>query len=72
MTLKSIREKSGKTQLEVAILLKVFPGTFHRWECGISRIPADVVPKMAKLYGVTDTEILKAIQALKNRKKESA
>ena len=64
MNLKLLREKAGLKPHELAVTLGVHPLTVTRWEKGTSRIPADIVQTLAKVYHTTELEIL---EALKNR-----
>ena len=58
MNLKEHREKAGLTLKEAAELLKTTPPTVSRWENGINRVPANVIPRMKKAYGLTQKQVL--------------
>jgi len=62
MTLRQLREARGLTQLEVATELKTYPGTVGNWERGVQEPRLAQITALAKLYGVTEGEIIQAIQ----------
>jgi len=61
MTLKELREAAGLSASKVAKELGVDISTIFRWENGSNGLPADAVPKLARLYKTT---ILKVMAAL--------
>lgn len=65
MILKDLREKAGITQFEVCAAIKISIATLNRWENGYTRLPADVVTELAKLYKVKETSILNALKTRK-------
>ena len=57
-TLKSLRVRTGLTQLDVAKKLKYLSGQFiSNWERGISMPPYSSVKTLAKLYGVDPVKV---------------
>ncbi|MBA2678215.1 MAG: helix-turn-helix transcriptional regulator [Ktedonobacteraceae bacterium] len=62
MTLKELREAKNLTQLEVAYELKTTPGTISNWERGVQEPRLNQVQSLAKLYGVSTDEIIRAVQ----------
>ncbi len=62
--LTQLRNGRGFSLRKVAIALNVADATIMRWEKGITQLPASAIPKLAELYGLTDTEIL---QLLRNK-----
>lgn len=58
MSFKSAREKSGMTQQDLATALDVDQSTVSLWEIGKTRPRAKLLPKIAKLLGVTIDELM--------------
>ena len=57
-TLKAYRLKSGLRQAEVAEQLHITQSAVSRWELGFSNPGIDVIPFLAKLYGVGIDDII--------------
>ena len=51
--IRNLREDNDMTQAQAAKALGLQLTTYARYENGEVRIPADVMPKIAKLYHVT-------------------
>lgn len=49
--IKSLRERAGLTQLELATALNVRQASVSRWESGDSMPSADKLPELAKIFG---------------------
>ena len=49
--IKSMRERAGFTQAEVAESLGIAQSTIAMWENGTNQPRADKLPQLAKLYG---------------------
>lgn len=58
MTLAKARRRAGLLQRQVAEQLGVSLGTVAMWDTGRNKPRADMLPKIAKLYGVTVDELL--------------
>ena len=56
--LKKARKKAGISQESVAIKLNVTQGAISQWEKGKSLPRAELLPKLAALYGCTVDELL--------------
>lgn len=63
LTLKELREAAGLKQPYVARKLYVSQNAVSQWERGANGIASKFVPKLAKLYHVTDEEIIAAIRS---------
>lgn len=57
MRLKELRLKAGLTQAEVAKELNVNQSAVHLWETGRTRIARKHHENLARLYGVTVSEL---------------
>lgn len=57
MTLRELRERSGLTRAQVAKKLNVDLSCVTHWELGDWRPLRKYHKKLAKMYGVTETEI---------------
>ena len=57
MKFKVMREKKGFTQQEVADQLEISNTTVCMWETGEAKPRAEMLPKIAKLYGCTIDEL---------------
>ena len=53
-TLKALRLAAGKTQAEVARLLRVTQPTYQRWESGGTPVPKGKVKKLAKVLSTSE------------------
>lgn len=58
MTMAYARQRAGLLQRQVAEVLGVSLGTVAMWDTGRNKPRADMLPKIAKLYGVTVDELL--------------
>lgn len=58
MNFKSQREKSGMTQQQAAIKFGVDRTTITKWETGKSLPRAELLPKIAKVYGCEIGQLL--------------
>ena len=58
MTMANARRRAGLLQRQVAEVLGVSLGTVAMWDTGRNKPRADMLPKIAKLYGVTVDELL--------------
>lgn len=65
MTLKEMRERAGYTQSFVAKKLFVTPNAVSLWERGGNGMASKYIPKLAKLYHVTDDDIIAALRLAK-------
>ncbi|RMH14859.1 MAG: XRE family transcriptional regulator [Gammaproteobacteria bacterium] len=60
--LKSYRTLAGLTQLELANKLGFKAYTFvSQLEGGTGKVPSEVIPKMAKAFGVSEKELAKLL-----------
>jgi len=64
LNLKEHRGKAGLTLKEAAELIGISAPTVFRWENGINRVPADVIPRIKKAYGLTQKQVLQVLQLL--------
>ena len=68
MTLKELRQQSGKTAAEVATELRKAPRTISHYECGTRSINIIKVLSLARLYEVRAEEVIQAqIESIKER-----
>ena len=58
MTMAYARRRAGLLQREVEEVLGVSVGAVAMWDTGRNKPRADMLPKIAKLYGVTVDELL--------------
>lgn len=65
-TIKTLREKIG-TQEQVAKLLNVNQNTISNWENGIAKPKTKDLPKIAKLFGVSISELLDSLDFKKEK-----
>lgn len=56
--IKNLREKNGKTQLDVSKALGVTYQTIYKYEKGIAIPPADAILKLAEYFNVTSDYLL--------------
>lgn len=59
MTMPYARKRAGLLQRQVAEALNVSLGTVAMWDTGRNKPRADMLPKIAKLYGCTVDELLR-------------
>ncbi len=57
-TLRELRQKSGMTQLEVAIALGLTPSTIYSWERGTREPRGRQLQQLARLYGVSADDVV--------------
>ena len=60
VTIKTLREKIG-TQEQVAKLLNVNQNTISNWENGIAKPKTKDLQRIAKLYGVSISELIESM-----------
>ena len=71
MTLKELRLQSKKTAAEVAAVLGVARSTYSNYEQGTRRIDVECIVPLAKLFDVSEREVIEAqLESVKERKKE--
>ena len=58
MKMCDARRRAGLLQRQVADALNVSLGTVAMWDTGRNKPRADMLPKIAKLYGCTVDELL--------------
>lgn len=59
MTMSYARRRAGLLQRQVAEALNVSLGTVAMWDTGRNKPRADMLPKIAKLYGCTVDDLLR-------------
>lgn len=59
MTMSYARRRAGLLQRQVAEALNVSLGTVAMWDTGRNKPRADMLPKIAKLYGCSVDELLR-------------
>lgn len=62
MTLKEMRQQAGYTQALVAKKLFIHENAVSQWERGQNGMASKYIPKLAKLYHVTDDDIIAALR----------
>lgn len=68
MTLKELRQQSGKTAAEVATELRVTGSAVSQYEKGVRSINLMQVLQLARLYEVSAEEVIQAqIESIKER-----
>lgn len=72
MQLQDIRKRAGITQNLVAESLCVDQSAISQWESGITYPHPSKIPKLAKLYDVTEGEIIAACNASREQRQSSA
>jgi len=65
--LSGCRKRSNLSQEAVAEKLGVSRQTLSRWERGETEIPAQYLPKLAELYGVSINELLEEIYGVTDK-----
>lgn len=60
MTLRELRQQSKKTAAEVAAALGVTYNAISQYENGVRRVSLESVLMLAKLYDVSEREIIEA------------
>lgn len=68
MDLKTARLNKSMTQAKAAYLVGVTERAWRRWENGEKYIPSQHLPKIQKVLGLTDKEVMSIIR---NFQKES-
>lgn len=66
VTIKTLREKIG-TQEQVATLLGIDKTTVSKWEIGTSKPKTKDLPKIAKLFGVSISELIDSLEFKKEK-----
>lgn len=56
--LKTLREKRGLTQVDVATKIGIGVSAYRSYELNMRRIPVDVLARVAALYNISMDEIL--------------
>lgn len=72
MELKGIRENAGLRQADVAKKLRVNISAVSNWERGVNGIASKYIRPLTRLYGVTETEIRSASEAVQAARVEKA
>ena len=72
MELKGIRENAGLRQADVAKKLRVNISAVSNWERGLNGIASKYIRPLTRLYGVTETEIRTASEAVQAARVEKA
>ena len=72
MELKGIRENAGLRQADVAKKLRVRVSAVSNWERGVNGIASKYIRPLTRLYGVTETEIRTASEAVQAARVEKA
>lgn len=72
MELKAIRENAGLRQEDVAKKLRVRISAVSNWERGVNGIASKYIRPLTRLYGVTETEIRTASEAVQAARVEKA
>lgn len=60
MTLKELRQQSGKTAQDIALILGIPRSTYSNYEQGIRQIDLRLILPLAKTIGVSAEEIIEA------------
>ena len=63
--LSALRKVRGLSFTKASRLSGIARSNLYRYEQGRSRIPADAIPKLAKAYGVTVSDIFEHCEAAK-------
>jgi len=58
MDLILARRKAKLSREKAAVGLGISFSTLVRWEKGISRMPADILPKLKEAYSLSESEII--------------
>jgi transcriptional regulator with XRE-family HTH domain len=72
LELKGIRENAGLRQEDVAKKLRVRVSAVSNWERGVNGIASKYIRPLTRLYGVTETEIRSASEAVQAARVEKA
>lgn len=59
--IKILRERSGKTQEEIASAFDCDTSTISKWETGESQPRADKLPVLARLFGCTIDDLFDSV-----------
>lgn len=70
MTMAFARKRAGLLQRQVAEALGVSMGTVAMWDTGRNNPRADMLPKIAKLYGCTVDELLQETEPTTRKETE--
>lgn len=52
-SLKLLRENKGKSQVDIAEILRISPQRYHQYEKDRRSLPVDIAKKAADYFGVT-------------------
>jgi transcriptional regulator with XRE-family HTH domain len=69
MTFEQKRKLKKFSQFQMAVSLGVTERTYRRWERGEARLPADILPKLQEVLGLSEVEVMDII---KNLQKEAS
>lgn len=72
MELKAIRENAGLRQEDVAKKLRVRVSAVSNWERGVNGIASKYIRPLTRMYGVTETEIRAASEAVQTVRADKA
>lgn len=72
MELKAIRENAGFRQEDVAKKLRVRVSAVSNWERGVNGIASKYIRPLARMYGVTETEIRSASESAQTARADRA
>lgn len=67
MKLVDCRKKAKLSREKAAHKLDISTSTLGRWEKGSARVPADILPKIQEVFGISESEIIQLCQTLKLR-----
>lgn len=70
MTMAYARRRAGLLQRQVAEALGVSMGTVAMWDTGRNKPRADMLPKIARLYGCTVDELLRESESTAGKETE--
>lgn len=68
MTLKEMRERVGYTQTLVAKKLSICDNAVSQWERGQNGMATKYITKLAKMYRVTEDDIIAAVRLAREGK----
>lgn len=68
MTLKEMRERVGYTQTLVAKKLNICDNAVSQWERGQNGMATKYISKLAKMYRVTEDDIIAAVRLAREGK----
>lgn len=62
--IRHARDAAGRTRLDLASAVGVYPTTLQRWESGDARVPADAAARIAQALGVDVAWLLLGVEAV--------